>query len=69
MDLIHDAADDGDSVILRAKCIKPGIPNKDRTYAVKVLTNYFVESTQTKVRIQLTKVISRALSPLDPSGP
>lgn len=68
MDLIHDpVGGDDDSVILRAKCIKPGIPSKDRTYAVKVLTNYFVESTQTKVRLPHT--IYKIKCSLDPSGP
>ena len=50
--VIHDGSNDKDcdSVVLRVKCIKPGTPDDDRSYAMKILTNYLIESTQTQVR-------------------
>lgn len=52
MGLIYEAGtEDGcESLIVRVKCTKPCIPNKERTYAMKVLTNYFKTQTQTQVR-------------------
>lgn len=51
MSVIHSSEDDKDcdSLVLRTKCNKSGIPNKDRIYAMKVLTDFFIEKTQTKV--------------------
>ena len=45
--LIHDGGEEG--LVLRAKCTKPSLPNKERMYTMKVLTNYFQCQTQTQV--------------------
>ncbi len=56
--MIYDGGSDKDcdSVVWRVKCIKPGTPKEDKIYAMKVLTNYLVETTQTQVRkvLQMT---------------
>lgn len=54
MGLIYEAGtEDGcESLIVRVKCTKPCIPNKERTYAMKVLTNYFKTQTQTQVSVK-----------------
>ena len=35
--------------MLRAQCKKKGLPNPERVYAMKVLTNYFQSQTTTQV--------------------
>ena len=45
--LIHDSGEEG--LVLRARCNKASLPNKEKTYAMKVLTNIFQSQTQTQV--------------------
>ena len=45
--------------MLRAKCNKPSLPNKERIYAMKVLTNYFQTQTQTQVRVVIRVMVVR----------
>lgn len=50
MDVISECDKDNESLVLRAKCIKPELPNKERVYAMKFLSDYMHGTTQTKVR-------------------
>lgn len=48
--LIYEGGEEG--IVLRAQCKKKGLPNPDRVYAMKVLTNYFQSQTATQARVQ-----------------
>lgn len=48
-EIIKVISEDTDSLVLRAKCVRPGVPNPDRTYAIKFLSDYLHETTQTQV--------------------
>lgn len=50
MDMISESDKDNESLVLRARCIKPELPNKDRVYAMKFLSDYMHGNTQTQVR-------------------
>ena len=56
--VIHDSGEEG--MVLSAVCEKQNIPNKNRVYAMKVLTNYF--QTQTQTQVQCDKETFRLLS-------
>lgn len=43
---------DSVSLVLRVKCIKEGIPNPEKIYAMKFLANFLHESSQTEVNRQ-----------------
>lgn len=45
--LIYDSGEEG--IVLRAQCKKRGLPNPERVYAMKVLTNFFASQTATQV--------------------
>lgn len=45
--LIYDSGEEG--IVLRAQCKKKGLPNPERVYAMKVLTNFFASQTATQV--------------------
>ena len=48
-DVISECEQDNSSLVLRAKCVKPGLPNQDIVYAMKFLSDYVHGTTQTEV--------------------
>ena len=56
--VIHSPEADEEGLVVRAKCTKEGLPNPDRIYAMKILTNYFQVETQSQVRTYILCALS-----------
>ena len=54
--IISECDQDNSSLVLRAKCIKSGLPNQNTVYAMKFLSDYVHATTQTEVCCSITLV-------------